>query len=89
MEGYSDVYDGNSMLFMDFRRHHSGVWAGTAPRCSLRHGRDMGLIDDMDGALCLSCVWPGRGMFVNTLLCQDVCKSSMSNWYLHSKGDSS
>ena len=34
VEGYSDVYDGNSMLFMDFRRHHSGVWAGTAPRCS-------------------------------------------------------
>ena len=33
MEGYSDVYDGSSMLFMDFRRHHSGVWAGTAPRC--------------------------------------------------------
>ena len=33
VEGYSNVYDGNSMLFMDFRRHHSGVWAGTAPRC--------------------------------------------------------
>ena len=36
VEGYSEVYDGNSMLFMDFRRHHSGLWAGTAPRCSLR-----------------------------------------------------
>ncbi len=33
VEGYDKVYDGSSMLFMDFRRHHSGVWAGTAPRC--------------------------------------------------------
>jgi len=38
VEGYSEVYDGSSMLFMDFRRHHSGVWAGAAPRC-IPHAR--------------------------------------------------
>ena len=32
LEGYSDKYDGDTMLFMDFRRHHSGVWDGTAAR---------------------------------------------------------
>ena len=36
MEGYDKVYDGSSMLFMDFRRHHSGVWAGAAPRRAAR-----------------------------------------------------
>lgn len=32
IEGYEGVYDEHSMLFMDFRRHHSGVWDGGAPR---------------------------------------------------------
>ena len=26
VEGYGDAYDESSMLFMDFRRHHTGVW---------------------------------------------------------------
>lgn len=33
VEGYEDAYDASSMLFMDFRRHHSGTWRGAAPRC--------------------------------------------------------
>lgn len=42
VEGYEDSYDEQSMLFMDFRRHHTGVWPNTAPRCvqcatELRH----------------------------------------------------
>jgi lycopene epsilon-cyclase len=32
VEGYADGYDPDSMLFMDFRRHHSGLWNSTAPR---------------------------------------------------------
>ena len=32
LEGYEEKYDGSTMLFMDFRRHHSGLWDGTAPR---------------------------------------------------------
>ncbi|BDA47628.1 Lycopene epsilon cyclase, chloroplastic [Coccomyxa sp. Obi] len=32
VEGYEDSYDASSMLFMDFRRHHSGTWRGAAPR---------------------------------------------------------
>lgn len=32
LESYRDKYDGDTMLFMDFRRHHSGLWDGTAPR---------------------------------------------------------
>ncbi len=32
LEGYSEKYDGDAMLFMDFRRHHSGVWDGAASR---------------------------------------------------------
>ncbi|KAL4551185.1 hypothetical protein Ndes2526B_g05490 [Nannochloris sp. 'desiccata'] len=32
IEGYTDAYDPNSMLFMDFRRHHSGLYPGTARR---------------------------------------------------------
>lgn len=27
VEGYEEAYDAASMLFMDFRRHHTGVWA--------------------------------------------------------------
>jgi hypothetical protein len=26
VEGYGDAYDPQAMLFMDFRRHHTGVW---------------------------------------------------------------
>lgn len=32
LEGFEEKYDGSTMLFMDFRRHHSGLWDGTAPR---------------------------------------------------------
>lgn len=32
VEGYDDAYDPASMLFMDFRRHHSGINQGTAKR---------------------------------------------------------
>ena len=32
LEGYEEKYDGSTMLFMDFRRHHSGLWDGTATR---------------------------------------------------------
>lgn len=32
VEGYSDLYDPESMLFMDFRRHHTGLWSHTANR---------------------------------------------------------
>lgn len=35
IEGYEDNYDAESMLFMDFRRHHTGLWPDTAPRCFL------------------------------------------------------
>ena len=35
VEGYAEHYDPNSMLFMDFRRHHSGLWPDTASRCML------------------------------------------------------
>ena len=30
VEGYSQAYDAASMLFMDFRRHHSGLWENSA-----------------------------------------------------------
>lgn len=30
VEGYEDNYDAESMLFMDFRRHHTGLWPDTA-----------------------------------------------------------
>lgn len=32
VEGYEDAYDPASMLFMDFRRHHSGTWNDSGPR---------------------------------------------------------
>lgn len=32
VEGYDKAYDPNSMLFMDFRRHHTGLWDGGARR---------------------------------------------------------
>ena len=35
VEGYENNYDGESMLFMDFRRHHTGLWPDAAPRCLL------------------------------------------------------
>ena len=31
VEGYADVYDPSAMLFMDYRRTHSGMWDGTGP----------------------------------------------------------
>jgi hypothetical protein len=30
VEGYSQAYDATNMLFMDYRRHHSGLWEGAA-----------------------------------------------------------
>lgn len=30
VEGYSEAYDPSTMLFMDFRRHHTGLYDGTA-----------------------------------------------------------
>ena len=32
VEGYEDVCDPESMLFMDFRRYHTGIGFGTAPK---------------------------------------------------------
>lgn len=32
VEGYAEGYNPELMLFMDFRRHHSGVFPGAAPR---------------------------------------------------------
>ena len=32
VEGYDQAYDPESMLFMDFRRHHTGLWDGGARR---------------------------------------------------------
>ncbi len=29
---YSNAYDPQAMLFMDYRRHHTGIWEGSAPR---------------------------------------------------------
>jgi lycopene epsilon-cyclase len=31
VEGYSDAFDPETMLFMDYRRMHSGLWNGTGP----------------------------------------------------------
>lgn len=30
VEGYEGSYDPKLMLFMDYRRHHTGIWSGTA-----------------------------------------------------------
>ena len=32
LDGYEEKYDESTMLFMDFRRHHSGLWDSTAPK---------------------------------------------------------
>ena len=32
--GYGDAFDSSSMLFMDFRRHHSGVWPSAGSQCA-------------------------------------------------------
>lgn len=37
VEGYSRVYDPTAMLFMDYRRHHSGLYPNTAGK--QRHGK--------------------------------------------------
>lgn len=36
VEGYADNYPPDAMLFMDFRRHHTGLYDGTASRCGKR-----------------------------------------------------
>ena len=35
VSGYSEAFDKDSMLFMDFRRHHTGVWPSAADQCAL------------------------------------------------------
>ena len=43
VEGYDEAYDPNSMLFMDFRRHHTGLWDGGARRWAVWDGgKEMG-----------------------------------------------
>ncbi|KIZ06110.1 hypothetical protein MNEG_1848 [Monoraphidium neglectum] len=32
VEGYGEAYDSSAMLFMDYRRHHTGIWEGSATR---------------------------------------------------------
>ncbi|KAK9814677.1 hypothetical protein WJX72_009604 [[Myrmecia] bisecta] len=32
VEGYNGVYDSSALLFMDFRRHHTGLWPNSAHR---------------------------------------------------------
>jgi hypothetical protein len=29
---YGEAYDSSAMLFMDYRRHHTGIWEGSATR---------------------------------------------------------
>lgn len=36
VEGYPEAYNPELMLFMDFRRHHSGIWENTAQRLKVR-----------------------------------------------------
>ncbi len=36
VEGYPEAYNSELMLFMDFRRHHSGIWESTAKRLKVR-----------------------------------------------------
>ena len=40
VEGYDEAYDPNSMLFMDFRRHHTGLWDGGARRWAVWDGEN-------------------------------------------------
>lgn len=43
MEGYGGAYPEDAMLFMDFRRHHTGLYDGTASRQqpgASQHGGD-------------------------------------------------
>ena len=62
--GYGEAYDPAQMLFMDFRRHHTGVWEGAAHR--LQQGEQGGLRGrvgagvDLHGS-CQSCGGPSRG----------------------------
>jgi lycopene epsilon-cyclase len=35
VEGYGGSYPEDAMLFMDFRRHHTGLYDGTANRCAV------------------------------------------------------
>ena len=38
VEGFSEGYDQDVMLFMDFRRHHTGLWDDTAGRRAIISG---------------------------------------------------
>jgi len=33
VEGYDAAFDPHAMTFMDFRRHHTGLWPSTAAKC--------------------------------------------------------
>ncbi|GBF93614.1 chloroplast lycopene epsilon-cyclase precursor [Raphidocelis subcapitata] len=48
VEGYSDAYDPKAMLFMDYRRHHTGVWEGSAQR--LQRGKHPNAADGLWGS---------------------------------------
>ena len=41
VEGYDERYGADSMLFMDYRRHHTGLWSGTAPKYAALDKRSM------------------------------------------------
>lgn len=43
VQGYEESYDGESMLFMDFRRHHTGVWPNTAARYVHKYSKLCGI----------------------------------------------
>ena len=60
VEGYANAYSPDLITFMDFRRHHSGVWedAGlklTVSSTSGRGGEDAGLnLTVSEGPICES-----------------------------------
>ncbi len=33
VDGYDAAFDPHAMTFMDFRRHHTGLWPSTAAMC--------------------------------------------------------
>ena len=34
VDGYGAAFDPHAMTFMDFRRHHTGLWPSTAAMCA-------------------------------------------------------
>jgi len=39
VEGYDQAYDADLMVFMDYRRHHTGLWSGGARSLEQGEGR--------------------------------------------------